>query len=88
MSERTERGFRVFHKSDDLSVVESSLAFEGTHVRIYGGRGGSNDHVHLSYEQAGSVIAALKTFCDEAEQNLLCEPIETAHWADDAGDQP
>lgn len=70
----TERGFRVFHREDRLSVIESSLALEGPHVRVYGGRPiDGHESVHLSLVDAKAVRDALTTFIDEAEAGSLTE---------------
>ena len=71
--ERNERGFRVFGRTDSVSVVESSLAFEGPHCRIFGGKD-KDAHVHLSLADARVVVAALSAFVAEAKAGLLAEP--------------
>jgi hypothetical protein len=83
MAERrfTPRGFRVFHDrrrepeerlyGDDaaVSVVESSLAGRGPHVRIYEG----TNCVQLNVAEAIAVRDALDVFVAEATADLLTE---------------
>ena len=80
---RTERGFRDFDEwrgsRGEITVRESSLAYEGAHVRIYQdelGIGESNNCIHLSVADAKRIIAALSAFVEEAEAGELCEPAE------------
>lgn len=92
---RSERGFGIYAEEiktrheETLSVRESSLAFEGAHVRIY-----VNGHVHqmiadgfdgktpalicahMNVAQTKELIAALQEFIDEAEAGELTEPAE------------
>lgn len=81
MPDVTSRGFRIFmsrERSDEewlygkpatVSVVESSLAMRGPHVRIYEG----DDGVQLSLLEARAVADALALFCAEAEAGELTE---------------
>lgn len=80
----TERGFRLYLYEPDggcqgaaVTVVESSLAFEGAHVRIYHG----DDHVHLHVDVAESVALSLLEFVAEARATALTEPV----YRDDGG---
>ena len=89
--EFTQRGFAVYVNETEkeysdgtpvhpIQVCESSLAFEGPHVRIYGGRPVTNDpdHVpslHLSYDQAQQVIEGLVDFCNDAADGKLTEKL-------------
>ncbi len=73
---RSERGFRVFCDTRDragmqVSVVESSLAFEGPHCRIYVGRAFEN--AHLDLPGARRVRDALSVFITEATAGELTE---------------
>jgi hypothetical protein len=72
--EKTERGFRVYGRSDDrrVQVVESSIAFEGPHVRIFVGK---SEAVHLSLPDAKLVLVALSAFAREAEAGMLTEKV-------------
>lgn len=77
----TERGFRIFlspmeTRYGTLSMVESSLAGRGAHVRIYQGDG----CVHVNVEQAILIRDALDSFVLEAETDALTEPVEP--WRD------
>lgn len=71
--EKTERGFRVYGRSDDkrVKVVESSTSFIGPHVRIFAGEEG----VHLSLPDAKLVLVALSAFAREAEAGMLTERV-------------
>lgn len=71
--EVTERGFRVFARNDDVRVIESSIAFQGPHVRIFGGRE-ADGHVQLTLEQASIAMQGLRVFLAEAEAGKLTEP--------------
>lgn len=75
---RTERGFRLFAEAKGVNVIESSLALEGAHVRVYGGRDiaieGHEGHVHLNVEQAEVVVRGLTAFITEARAGELTEP--------------
>ena len=83
MPDRTERGFRIFmtrERTEDeilygkpatVSVVESSIAARGPHVRIYEG----DDGVQLNLTEARAVADALALFCSEAEADELTEPV-------------
>lgn len=76
----TPRGFRIFVNDDDapITVLESSLAFEGPHVRVSGGRRidneGGRGKLHLSLDQAKLAHEGLGRFIAEAEGKLLTEP--------------
>ena len=74
----TERGFRLYLdgpgdgcRGVNLSVVESSLAYEGAHVRIYHG---DDEHVQLHVDAAEDVAQALLEFVAEARACVLTEP--------------
>lgn len=71
---RTERGFRIF-SDGEVRVLESSIAFEGPCVRVFGGRDDRNDNVHLTLTQAKEVMAALAVFVYEAESGMLTEKV-------------
>lgn len=77
---RTERGFREFAANDCIAIRESSLAFEGAHVWIFGGRPISNDggygSLHANVNGAKLIIAGLQAFIEEAEAGELTEPAE------------
>lgn len=76
------RGFRIFHDrrrepeerlyGDDsvVSVLESSLAARGPHVRVYEGK----NCVQLNVVEAREVRDALDVFVAEATADLLTEP--------------
>lgn len=81
----TERGFRVFGtrarpEGENLygqtlgrvTVLESSLAGRGPHVRIYAP---GDEQVHLNYDEAKLVRDALSVFITEAEAGQLTENI-------------
>ncbi len=75
--DRTQRGFGVFGRLKDkdgskITVSESSLAFEGAHVRVY--VGGSSGAMHLSVPMAQELIDALQLFIDTAESGGCTEP--------------
>jgi len=78
---RTSRGFRIFmpDKADRngniIQVVESSIAFEGPHVRIYTGE---NACAHLDVRLAQLVVGALLSFLEEAFGGELTEKINPA----------
>lgn len=61
----TERGFRFYRfehlgcRGQELKVVESSLALEGAHVRIFHG---DDEHVQLHVDAAEAVANALVDF--------------------------
>lgn len=75
--ERTQRGFRIFGEFEnsrgELKIVESSLAFEGPHARIYLG---NDEHLQCDVQAAKDIILALTAFIKEAEANELTEPME------------
>lgn len=76
---KTERGFCVFGeipcKSGTVDVVESSIAFEGAHVRIYLSNPTHTNAVpHMSVPQTKRLIAALQQFVAAAEAGHLIEP--------------
>jgi len=72
---KTERGFRIFmplrqdRDNQPIHVLESSLAFEGPHCRIYLG----SACAHLDIALAAEVASALVLFIDEAMSNQLVE---------------
>lgn len=73
----TARGFRIYladHpgcQDAEVTVVESSIAFEGAHVRIYHG---DDEHVQIHVDAAEAVAHALLDFAREARAGLLTEP--------------
>ncbi len=69
---KTIRGFGVFAATDRVKVIESSLAFEGPHVRVFGGRDES-DAVHLSLQDAETVRDGLALFIAKARAGELTE---------------
>lgn len=76
--ETTERGFRAYTFPDvdcyggEVTVVESSIAFEGAHVRIYHG---DDEHVQLHVDAAEKVAHALLDFVRAARADELTEPV-------------
>ena len=73
---RTSHGCRQY-ATGDVSVLESSLAFEGPHVRICGGRR-LDDRVHLSLAHARIVVEGLQVWIAEAEAGSLTEQPDEA----------
>lgn len=82
---RTERGFLKFAEFDtqwhsEVQVQESSMAFEGPCVWIFGDLSYSNTPkknppaFHLNYEDAIALRDALSKFIDLAQQERTCEP--------------
>ena len=87
---KTNRGFLNLAAGTDREgrewkVLESSLACEGAHVRLYIEAAASvgADHLHLSVAQARAMRDALATFIDAAESDLLTEPAEPGGEADE-----
>lgn len=75
----TERGFRLYLdgpgdgcRGARLSVVESSIACEGAHVRICHG---TDEHVQLHADAAEAVAQALLEFVAEARAVALTETV-------------
>lgn len=74
----TERGFRAYRLDGvgcygwKVRVVESSIALEGAHVRIYHG---PDEHVQLHVDAAEKVAAALLDFVRDARADELTEPV-------------
>lgn len=88
--ETTERGFRIFMLAPgdgcrgwDVRVLESSLAFEGAHVRICHG---NDEHVQLHVDAAEQVAHALLDFVRAARSGELTEPVYQE--SGDHGHQP
>ena len=81
---RTPRGFRLFHDAE-IVVQESSLAFEGAHAWIRGGRPIDNDGgrgvLHVNVRQAAAIVAGLETFIAEARGGELTEPVSVGEGA-------
>ncbi len=86
----TERGFGVYaefpDKNGTVLVQESSIAFEGAHVRVFHAPDPKlypnipEDHVcglHLSVSQASILAHALKNFIADAKDGILTEPAES-----------
>lgn len=76
--EITQRGFR-YHRFEHLGcrgqvvkVVESSIALEGAHVRIFHG---DDEHVQLHVDAAEAVAHALLDFARAARAGELTEPV-------------
>jgi hypothetical protein len=71
---RTSRGFRTFARfmgrDGNVVVRESSLAFEGAHVRVHGE---TNESVHLSVAGVKELVTALTAFITDAEAGKLME---------------
>ena len=85
---RTERGFRIFGlgtaRTGHWRVIESSLALEGPHCRIYGkDEVGDDAHLHLSVPEAGELAEALLTFICEAAIGELTEPMDNFYGEED-----
>jgi hypothetical protein len=75
--ETTPRGFRTYRiaggcRGQDLQVTESSIAFEGAHIRIYHG---DDEHVQLHVDAAEKVAEALLDFVRAARADELTEPV-------------
>lgn len=76
--EITERGFRTYRIEGSgchgwlIRVTESSIAFQGAHVRIYHG---DNEHVQLHVDAAEKVAEALLDFVRAARADKLTEPV-------------
>lgn len=74
----TERGFRFFRfehlgcRGLVVKVVESSIALEGAHIRIFHG---DNEHVQLHVDAAEAVAHALLGFVQAARNGELTEPV-------------
>lgn len=77
---RTQRGFRIFlagveQRGGTVSLVESSMAFEGAHCLLYEeDPSGALTHVLLDVSGAKAVRDALDIFIREAEAGELTEP--------------
>jgi hypothetical protein len=89
--ETTERGFRIYARvpsrdGGTVQVQESSLAFEGAHVRLFLKGAECSEHMgrhhrpepHLSVAGARALRDALATFITEAEEDELTETAEVA----------
>jgi hypothetical protein len=72
MGRLTDRGFNIFSGTSTIKVIESSLAFHGPHVHIYGGKD-EVGHVHLSLSDAKIILKGLQEFVTMAENNELTE---------------
>lgn len=98
----SSRGFGIYaeeiktHDGETLRVSESSLAFEGAHVRIYvkghkhqmisdgcGSKVEAPICAHMNVAQAKELVAALQMFVDEAEADALIEPVEPTEEEED-----
>ncbi len=80
---RDLRGFPIFNEfgtkwHGNLEVKESSIAFEGAHVWIFGQFPYVPEHdapsFHLAYRDAVKLRDALTLFIRAADKDQLCEP--------------
>lgn len=76
--QRTPRGFIVFSREiedhdtrDCVRVQESSIAFEGPHVRVFPGAG--TEALHLNIDNAEKLANALLEFVRLARAGKLTE---------------
>ena len=83
MPDITNRGFVAFDefetKRHRWRIVESSVEFEGPHVRIFATKkfaGLDDQHVHIPLSHVDRIINALVAFKEEALAGRLTEPPE------------